>query len=409
MNKCELNKMDEMLEQEFYISTLITASLNGSLDPAGDEELQAWKKSSPENLEFYDRLIAQEYFMQEFKNFNEVETDTIWELTSSGLKGSLTTEAPLAAVSPIKLWFRIAGLVAAVTTLALCIYFFSGIRRADHSTIDYAKQYPYIKPGRNGATITLGNGKVIKLSDLQTGVVIGNNRLAYADGSTVNAEAESKLKDEMLTATTAKGQTYIFTLPDGTKVWLNADSKISFAQFFTNKTRKVFLEGEAYFEVAKDKLHPFVVMGKEQQIEVLGTHFNVNSYKDEPGIATTLLEGSVKIKVGDEQKIIRPGEQAINRFGRIDVREADLSSVLDWKNGDFYLNHVEFKTAMRKIARWYDMEVIYDASVPDNMELGGWVSRSYQLSTVLKSVESAVSVTFRVEGRKIFVLRKLND
>ena len=394
-----------MLEKEFYISTLITSELNGSLDPAGNDELQNWKNSSPEHLEFYNRLIAKEYFLQEFQNFSQIETDHIWQLTSSGLKDSLNVKTKDVSVRRIKIWPRIAGLAATAAAFAVCIYFFSWNRHANLSQIDYAKRYPDVKPGRSGATITLGSGKVIRLSDHQSGLVIGNSRLAYTDGSAVTTDDGSNLKDQTLTAMTTKGQTYIFTLPDGTKVWLNADSKISFTQFFKHKMRKVFLEGEAYFEVAKDKLHPFIVASKNQQIEVLGTHFNVNSYKDEPGIATTLLEGSVKIKVGNGQKIIRPGEQAVNRLGIINVQKTDLASVLDWKNGDFYLNHVEFKTAMRKIARWYNMEVIYDASVPDNMELGGWVSRNNQLSTVLKSIESAVSVTFRVEGRKIFVMR----
>ncbi|WP_198139776.1 FecR family protein [Pedobacter sp. BAL39] len=397
-----------MLEKEFYISTLITAELNRSLDLAGDEELQAWKKSSPEHLEFYNRLIAEEYFLQEFQHFNQIETDHIWQLTSSGLTGDLTAEAPQTAVRFIKIWPRVAGLVAAVAAFAICIYFFSEIRSRNAVGTEYAKGHPYIKPGINGATITLSSGKVIKLSEHQSGVLIGDH-LAYTDGSSVTEDGISTQKEETLTATTTKGQTYTFTLPDGTKVWLNADSKISFAQRFSKQTRRVFLDGEAYFEVAKDKLHPFIVDSKQQQIEVLGTHFNVNSYIDEPEVTTTLLEGSVKIKVGNEQKIIKPGQQALNKSGVISVQETNVASVLDWKNGDFYLNHVAFKAAMRKIARWYDMEVIYDASVPDNMELGGWVSRNNQLATVLRSIESAVPVIFKVEGRRIYVVRQLNN
>lgn len=393
-----------MLEKEFYISKLITAELNGSLGPAEGEELQAWKEDAPEHLEFYNRLIAQEYFLQEFKNFNQIETDNIWQLTNSGLKGRLSTETELVSDKSIKIWPRLIGLAAAMAVLGLCIYFFSGIRRSDTSSqIEYAKTYPYIKPGNNGATITLGSGKIIKLSDLQNGVIIGNNRLAYTDGSAVADDVNNNLKDETLTATTTKGQTYKFTLPDGTKVWLNADSKISFAQQFTNKRREVSLEGEAYFEVAKDKVHPFVVAGKGQQIEVLGTHFNVNSYKDEPEIATTLLEGSVKVTAGGSLKIIKPGEQAINKSGIMEVRKVDVDNVVDWKNGDFYLNHIAFKIAMRKIARWYDMEIIYDETVPDNMESGGWISRDKPLSAVLKSIEASGLVKFKVEGRKIYV------
>jgi len=398
--------MADMLEKEFYISTLITAELNGSLSPEEGRELQAWKDDSPENLAFYDTLIVEEQFLEEFKSFNSIDTENIWQLTAAGLQKNVVPKEGLTSRTRIKLWPRIAGVAAAVAALALCIYFFSVHRRSDSSTpIEYANGASDIRPGRNGATITLSSGKVIKLSDLQSGVVVGEDRLAYTDGSVVATSAESELQDERLTATTTKGQTYIFTLPDGTKVWLNADSKISFAQQLINKPREVLLEGEAYFEVSKDKHHPFIVATKGQQIEVLGTHFNVNSYKDEPSTATTLLEGSVKIKVGNEQKIIRPGQQAFNRSGTIAIREIDVDNVLDWKNGDFYLNHVDFKTAMRKIARWYDMDIIYDETVPDNMESGGWIARDKPLSAVLKSIEASGLVKFKVEGRKIYVMQ----
>ncbi len=393
-----------MLEKEFYISTLITAELNRPLDQQEANELQAWKDASPEHLEFYNRLIAQEYFLQEFKNFNQVDTENIWKLTETRLKADLVLGGAQTSAGQIKLWPRIAGIAAAVAILVLSIYFFNAAYRSGSTNQnEYAKGYADIKPGKNGATITLASGKVIKLSDYQSGVVIGNDHLAYTDGSAVATESESNFRDERLTATTTKGQTYIFTLPDGTKVWLNADSKISFKQQFTKKTREVLLEGEAYFEVAKDKRHPFIVATKGQEIEVLGTHFNVNSYRDEPRTATTLLEGSVKVKVGKAQKIIKPGEQALNSSGVISVRQTDVDNVVDWKNGDFNLNHIEFKTAMRKIARWYDMDVIYDDSVPDNMESGGWISRDKPLSAVLKSIESSGLVKFKVEGRKIYV------
>lgn len=385
-----------MLEEEFYIATLITAKLNGSLSPEEGRELQTWKNASPENMAFYDRLIVEEQFLEEIKNFNGIDTENIWQLTEAGLTSRLR----------IKLWPRIAGVAAAVAILALSVYFFSTPHRSETaSQMEYAKGDSNVKPGKNGATITLAGGKIIKLSDRQSGVVIGNDSLVYADGSAVIKVNDHDLRDEKFTAATSKGQTYVFTLPDGTKVWLNADSKISFAQQFNNKIREVLLEGEAYFEVAKDKYHPFIVTTKGQQIEVLGTHFNVNSYLDEPGTATTLLEGSVKIKVGNKQEIIKPGEQAMNSFGVIAVRKIDVDNVVDWKNGDFYLNHVAFKTAMRKIARWYDMDIIYDDSVPDNMESGGWISRDKPLSAVLKSIESSGLVKFRVEGRRIYVMR----
>jgi ferric-dicitrate binding protein FerR (iron transport regulator) len=263
-------------------------------------------------------------------------------------------------------------------------------------------------PGSFGATLTLANGKKIKLSDA------ANVEIAKEAGISVTKTADGQLvyeiketighPDQMNTLSTAKGETYILTLPDKSKVWLNAASSLTYsASLNEHGMRRVKLEGEAYFEIFKDKVHPFIVQTANQEVEVLGTHFNVNSYKDEPGIATTLLEGSVKVIAGGSLKIIKPGEQAINKSGTMEVRKVDLDDVVDWKNGDFYLNHIDFKIAMRKIARWYDMEIIYDENVPDNMESGGWISRDKPLSTVLKSIEASGLVKFKVEGRKIYV------
>lgn len=305
-----------------------------------------------------------------------------------------------------RLWPRIAGIAAAITAILFGVWFFSyrveTLQDAQNSKVNVND----IAPGRNGATITLASGKVIQLSDLQSGVIIGDDSLVYNDGTAIATSEKVQVKAETFIATTAKGQTYTFTLPDGTKIWMNADSKLSFAQPFINKTRAVFLEGEAYFEVAKDKRRPFILSSRGQQIEVLGTHFNVNSYANEAAVATALLEGSVKVTSNGKQKVIKPGEQSLTNGNGIKVEPVDVENVLDWKDGDFFLNHVNFKTAMRKIARWYDVEMIYDSSVPDDIESGGWISRSRKLSEVLKHIESSGQVHFRMEGTKVYVSRR---
>jgi len=194
---------------------------------------------------------------------------------------------------------------------------------------------------------------------------------------------------------------------------MNSASSITYsAMLIAHVSRRVKLEGEAYFEVAKDKAHPFVVESRGQEIEVLGTHFDVNSYADEPAVTTTLLEGSVKVtsfssssREARQTRVIKPGEEALNNGSGITVTAANIENNTDWIQGDFFLNHVNFKTAMRKIARWYDVEIIYDASVPDDMESGGWISRDRNLSSVLKLIESSGLVHFKVEGRKIYVTR----
>ncbi|MHA4893307.1 FecR family protein [Pedobacter sp. PWIIR3] len=311
----------------------------------------------------------------------------------------------------ISMWPRVATIAAAVTAIAICIYFFKPTRVPE---LVSGPQYSNdIAPGKQGATLTLANGKTIKLTDA------ANGKLAEQSGVTITKTAEGKLiydidslslrgtkQSQYNTLSTANGETYDLTLPDGTLVSLNAASSLSYpANFSALKERRVKLTGEGYFQVAKDKAHPFIVKTSSQEVEVLGTHFNINSYVDEPSIATTLLEGSVKVTAGNFSQIIKPGEQVINNGKDIKVEKVDTESIIAWKEGDFDLNRVEFKTAMRKIARWYDVEVIYEMPVPDNVKAGGWISRSRKLSAVLKAMESAGSIKFRLEGRKLYVIK----
>ncbi|WP_316793009.1 FecR family protein [Pedobacter frigoris] len=334
----------------------------------------------------------------------------------------ITVEAKEART--VKLWPRIVAVsrskfgtsliaAAAVAFLVLGVYFFNyhSDRHPDAGQ-DPGLAMNDIAPGKNGATITLANGKVIQLSDAKTGVVIGED-LKYSDGEILRDALDDKGTED-LTASTAKGQTYEFTLPDGTHVWLNADSKISFPSQFIGKTRKILLEGEAYFEVAKNKKSPFVVKTREQEVMVLGTHFNINSYADESSVKTTLFEGSVNVsrlltKVGANKdlggKTLKPGQQSILNKENFKVIEANMDEAIDWKNGDFVFKGESLESVMRRVARWYDVEVSYSSDELKNITVGGFVSRSRSISAVLELMERTGKVNFKIEGRKIIVTK----
>lgn len=270
-----------------------------------------------------------------------------------------------------------------------------------------------IAPGASKATLTLANGKVISLESgmattlaKESGITISKS----ADGQlvyTVSPDVPQSIEETAYnTLETPMGGQYRLILPDGTKVWLNASSSIKYpASFAKLKERKVQLSGEAYFEVAHNKASPFKVLSSRQEIEVLGTRFNVNAYNDESVLKTTLLEGSVKIYTeGNHTVVLRPGQQA-RVSDEIKVGDVDLDLAVAWKNGDFILKDEDFKTTMRKIERWYDVEVIYDESAPADLDLGGWVSRSKNISTVLHLMESTGKVHFKVQGRRITVTK----
>ncbi|WP_316748155.1 FecR family protein [Pedobacter gandavensis] len=275
-----------------------------------------------------------------------------------------------------------------------------------------------IVPGSNTATLTLADGRKINLTDATNGAIVeqagiqitksADGQLQYKVHGTEVAENQSTTYN---TIATPGGGQYQVILPDGTKVWLNALSSLRFPMSFISLSeRKVELTGEAYFEVEKDKAHPFKVITEGQEVQVLGTHFNINSYKDEGAIKTTLLEGSVKVLstytakgMKPAEVIIKPGEQAILNKQGIAVIKKDVEQVLDWKEGDFIFQHESLKEIMNKIGRWYNVKVIYDDDVNTALTFSAQISRSKAITEILKNLESTGEVKFEIMGSTIKV------
>jgi transmembrane sensor len=276
-----------------------------------------------------------------------------------------------------------------------------------------AVQQYNIPAGGNKAVLTLANGKQIVLTDAKNGELASENTVAINktgrgvvryDGTSVNNEISYN------TMSTPRGGQYTLILSDGTKVFMNAASSIKYPTSFSGNERKVELKGEAYFEVAHNKKMPFRVETPSHQVEVLGTHFNVNAYDDEPAAKTTLLEGSVKInkavdgKIINEAdyKILKPGEQATVKTD-IQVANADVDEAIAWKNGVFIFNDEKIESIMRKISRWYNVDVDYKGKITSE-GFGGTVSRSKDISAILHVLEETGGVHFKVEGRRITVM-----
>lgn len=268
-----------------------------------------------------------------------------------------------------------------------------------------------IRPGSDLATLTLADGTKISLDDQSDGVLHteGNTRvlkdkkelLIYEGGPSL-ATVNTTLYNTM---STPKGGQYKVQLSDGTKVWLNAATSLKYPVTFTGKERIVELNGEAYFEVAKNKEMPFKVVTSLSTVEVLGTHFNVNAYPDEPLQATTLLEGSVRIHAQHRvASILRPGEQAlVDLTGAPKISKVIASDAIDWKDGIFVFKNEDIESVLRKIARWYDIDVEYRGNVRKT-KLGGTVSRFNNIQDLLNTIEITESVHFKIEGRKVIVM-----
>lgn len=301
---------------------------------------------------------------------------------------------------------------AAVATIVIGVYFFNAPLNSEKSkqTALVTGVIKDIAPGRNTATLTLADGKEVNLSDAKTGVVIDLSGLKYNDNTKVTSMPLHDRKNSgLMSIATPRGGTYQVILSDGSKVWLNAASSIKFpASFAGQKQRSIELVGEAYFEIAKNANQKFVVTTKTQQVEVLGTHFNINSYLDEGNVKTTLLEGSVQVSSSQtessNQVVLHPGQQSVlTGSNRINVNKVDVNDVVAWKEGKFVFVREDIRSIMKKIARWYDVEIVYEGDVT-NKALGGSVSRFKNVSEVLEMLSATKAVQFRIENKKVIVM-----
>ncbi|RYG20327.1 MAG: FecR family protein, partial [Chitinophagaceae bacterium] len=281
-----------------------------------------------------------------------------------------------------------------------------------------------IKPGGNKATLTLADGSKISLTDATNGVIAkqaGINITKTKNGEliyTVVSAASAKTKNLYNTIETPRGGQYQINLPDGTRVWLNAESSLKYPTAFNNNERLVELKGEAYFEVAKlsarkggrvpFKVNSEIGEGRNQQVEVLGTHFNINTYTDEPNNKTTLLEGKVRILNLSSlaSNILKPGQQSVIAASSpsVLVRNVDAEDAIAWKDGFFSFNDENLQTIMNKISRWYNVDISYRGAKMDKL-FGGRISRFNSVNEVLETLQATGDVHFKIEERRILVMQ----
>jgi transmembrane sensor len=365
--------------------------------------LQRYEKGelSPE-----EKLKLDTWYLEQAKN-------SAFNLSEGELEDSvsyLSANLPLVRAKQTRLWPRIAATAAAVAIIAFGIYFYTGSRELRNAPVEITAAND-IAPGRQGATLTLANGQKILLGDAQNGQLANEAGVVIsktADGQLVYAVKGSAVgeTETFNTLTTAKGETYSVVLPDQSKVWMNAGSSLRYSSALARlPERRVELLGEAYFEVAKDKAHPFVVKSGAQEVQVLGTHFNVNTYTAGQ-FATTLLEGSVSVSSGGAAKMIRPGEQAILSGSSISVKEVEAEYAVAWKNGFFMFATESLESIMGKLARWYNVEVEFADPELKTQTFFASVKRDVKISEVLKKLEGAGKMEFKLSGNTVVVSSK---
>jgi transmembrane sensor len=301
-------------------------------------------------------------------------------------------------------WWPYAGAAAAAVLLAIGITWFM----TDKRPVPVVKiPVADIAPGKEKATLTLGDATVIGLDTASNGVISqqGHTAVQLVNGQLIYSGNNTNAALTYNTISTGRGNHYSMVLSDGTKVWLNSASSLRFPVAFPGQERSVTVTGEVYFEVAPDAHKPFQVqLPQKGSITVLGTHFNVHAYDDETDITTTLLEGAVSIRKGSQQQLLKPGQQAvISDQPGISIRKpADLAQVMAWKDGYFWFNDTNIYALMKQIARWYDVEVRFEGKVTED-GFSGKISREVPLSRVLQILELN-GVHFKIAGRQITVM-----
>lgn len=262
-----------------------------------------------------------------------------------------------------------------------------------------------IAPGTNKALLTLGDGSTVVLDSVGNGAIVpqGNTQvLRPGAGQLVYAPAGHAGESVVYnTLSTPRGGQFQVVLPDGSKAWLNAASSLRIPSAFTGSERRVELTGEAYFEIAHNKAMPFKVTIGETEVKVLGTHFIINAYKNEPAISTTLLEGRVTVRSKGREVALVPGQQARVQEGIKVLEQVDTEAVTAWMNGRFSFSNAGLDVIMRQVARWYDVEVIFSDTITDTYSMD--ISRQVPLSGLLQFLELSGGARFIINGNKITV------
>ncbi len=265
-----------------------------------------------------------------------------------------------------------------------------------------------IAPGRDGARLKLSDGTIISIDSLKDGLIATDGEITvYKENGRIiyKGNAHSEEKNRMHEIITDRGRQWSAQLPDGSMVWLNAASSLSYPLQFSGKERLVKMTGEAGFRVVHNKQQPFRVLVNGHLVEDIGTEFNINAYDEEPAMLTTLIEGSASVTAGAQKLVLVQGEQAKLNKGATNMQKitgVNIDDVTAWRNGKFRFNGADIKSVMRQIARWYDVEIVYKGNVSDDLFMGG-TFRNEQLSEVLKTLELNGDVQFVIEGRKIIV------
>lgn len=372
---------------------IIIAKINDTLSPEEESIFDTWYNESASHREYFERV--KENYQIEISEA-ELDLNKAWQAVDKRISPKKSRKS----------YYKYA--IAASVALLVGIGYFTITKT---NVIDSGKgtiENQEAIQNSNDVVLTLSDGSKVILNDQKNGVVASQQSVVITkdkDGSIRYDENNDQHtgKPPYNTLITPNGKTFQIALPDGTNVWMNAGSSLKYPTYFDGNERSVVLTGEAYFEVSHNEKMPFKVFSNGQQVEVLGTHFNIRAYENEPVLKTTLLEGKIKVTEDDNTMIVKPGQQTTVTIDRHTMKIAEVNTELAiaWKNRLFYFENAKYDEIMREIERWYDVKVIYKGKIPDE-KFQGAIQKDLKLNQVLKMLESK-DVHFKVSGKEVIV------
>jgi len=376
------------------IEDLVQKYLNGTATPKERELLDSWYRRQQQNTQVWEAESVDEEQLVKEEMFNNI-------------KKRIAPNRSRKFIPDFYRYVAAASIIVALVSTGFFFYKSSRIISSDSMAIEQV----VIAPGTNGAILTLADGKKLKFGN-HAFVPVNQGSLAaisnYSDGLLQYKNSHRQVGKRFVynTLTTPHGNKFALVLSDGTKVFLNAGSTLQYPETFNGSERLVKLTGEAYFEVVHNTKSPFRVQVKDQIIEDIGTAFNVSAYNDEESATVTLVEGSVKLIKNENEVILKPGQKALTSDGSraISVKPANFESELAWRSDLFHFEDVQLPVVLKQIARWYDLEIAYEGSIPSKT-INGEIYRNMngaQVLTILKNL----GVNFKLDGKKLIIVNK---
>jgi ferric-dicitrate binding protein FerR (iron transport regulator) len=397
------------------IVTLLHKSIGDiPLDESEKKELDNWLAQSPYNRSLFEEIMNKEKLQEDVKEMLSYDIKDLWSKIEQRKEGKIVSIDS----TKYKWWYAAAAVIFIMLTVGAYYIFITRVKQEMAATKPTEKRFKNdVAPGHDGAILKLADGRTIILDNAANGALTteGNTKIEKTANGQLAYHAttgKQQMKVAYNTLSTPRGRKFQLTLPDGSNVWLNAESSITYPSAFIGAERKVEINGEAYFEVAKDASRPFRVSvapspserAGGEVVEVLGTHFNIMAYNNENSIKTTLLEGSVKITKGNSSRLLTPGQQGQVSSGAEEIKvisDENLEEAIAWKNGLFIFEGADIKTIMRQVSRWYDLEINYEKEI--SQTFSGTIQRTVSASKLFNYLELTGHVHFRIEGKKVTV------